>query len=253
MAAEAPVLQSFSPERPETVEDWLNLFQDWQPNTTDRARLRKVMEDLDILDGRLSQTNVIVARRLARTRRDELREAPTPFELTVLALAGDRHGLTVAPELAVFAATLGLSVTFVVGTDHESTSTLRTACEARDRDQSDPGRDLHTCARPDTKRLRTGVTVTLVVVDPKSADHVNWGFAPPSAGNQTKGAILAVSSGFAVADDLAVVTKSAARNFHPVIGIVIANPDPADKTTGLFSPANDQRSSRRTSLRNVAR
>src|SRR5208283_1272620 len=155
-----------------------------------------------------------------------------PFDLTVIALAGDRHGLTVAAELGVFAATIGLSVAFVVGTDHESTKTLRTACAARDRRKSAPGRDLLTYERPIAQRARTALTVTLVVADPKLPEPIDWSFDPPSGTSRAKATVLAVSSGFAVAEDITVLSKSAARASHPVAGVVVANPDPTDKTTG---------------------
>ena len=45
-----------------------------------------------------------------------------------------------------------------------------------------------------------------------------------------------MSSGFAVAEELAVVTRSVPRSLAPVSGILVANPDPADRTTGVFPP-----------------
>ena len=82
----------------------------------------------------------------------------------------------------------------------------------------------------------TALTVTLIVVDPKSADQ-DWSFASPSRVSRSEATVLAVSSGFAVAEELAVVTKSVPRDLPPVSGILVANPDPADKTTGQFPPA----------------
>ncbi|GEM_PF-1082459 len=261
-AAEAPVLQSLSPQRPKTAKDWLSLFEDWQPSVADRARLQGVLDDFDILDivdgrqlssnsastpasgnasaptsGRRRQPSNSPALAAGGARGGALPVADRCFGLTVIALAGDHHGLTVAPELGVFAATLGLSVAFVVGTDHESTTNLRMACAARDRRSSAARQNLLTYERPpDVESELTALTVTLIVVDPKSADQ-DWSFASPSRVSRSEATVLAVSSGFAVAEELAVVTKSVARNLHPVSGILVANPDPVDKTTGQFPSA----------------
>jgi hypothetical protein len=177
------------------------------------------------------------------------------FSLTVIALAGDRHALTIAPELAVFAATLGLSVAFVVGTDSESTATLRRTCAARSRESSATRQNLLTYeCPPDVEPEWTALTVTLVAVDPKAANLVDWSLALPARVSRPEATILAVSSGFAVAEELAVVTKSVPRDLPPVSGILVANPDPADRTTGQFPPAAGRRTPRELpSMTKIAR
>jgi capsular polysaccharide biosynthesis protein len=280
-AAEAPVLQSLSPQHPKTANDWLHLFQDWRPSVTDRARLRRVFDDfgiLDTVDARQLDSSSVSAPLSENAsvpmswRRRPLSSSSTSasgasrgdaslpvakrcFGLTVIALAGDRHGLTVAPELGVFAATLGISVAFVVGTDHESTATLRRACAARNRESSAARQNLFTYERPpDVESEWTALTVTLVVVDPKTADLVDWSLPSPSRVGRSEATILAVSSGFAVAEELAVATKSVARDLPPVTGILVANPDPADKTTGQFPPVAGRHTPRElTSMTEIAR
>ena len=80
----------------------------------------------------------------------------------MIALAGDRPALTVAPELAVFASTLGLSVAFVVGTEHESTIALRTVCTATGRRTGTERQNLLSYSRPpEFDPEWTGLTVTL--------------------------------------------------------------------------------------------
>ena len=140
------------------------------------------------------------------------------FGLTVIALAGDSPALTVAPELAVFASTLGLSVAFVVGTEHESTVALRTVCTATGRRAGTERQNLLSYTRPpEFDPEWTGLTVTLVVVDTKSAELVDWRLASPSRAS-SQAIILAVSSGFAAVEELAVVTKSVARGLGPFMG-----------------------------------
>jgi hypothetical protein len=235
-AAEAPVLQSLFPQQPRTTKDWLEFFQSWQPSLTDRARFEGVLDDLDILDTVDGyQLRSSPASAAGADQDGALPVAERRFGLTVIALAGDSGGLTVAPELAVFAATLGLSVAFVVGIEHESTIALRTACTARDRRSNLARQNLLTYGRPPGVESEwTALTVTLVVVDPTATDLVDWSLASSSRVSPAETAVLAVSSGFAVAEELAVVTRSAARNLYPVIGVLVASPDPADKTTGQF-------------------
>ena len=62
---------------------------------------------------------------------------------------------------------------------------------------------------------------------------------------QTATNLLAVSSGAASADELARVAVSAAIESRDITGILVANPDPGDTTTGqipqLVKPARHQR------------
>jgi capsular polysaccharide biosynthesis protein len=237
-AAKAPVLQSLSTHQPKTAKNWLKFFEDWQPGVTDRARLQEVLDDLgiqDIIDGRQLRSSPAPADGAARD--DAFPVAEHGFGLTVIALVGDRCGLTVAPELAVFAATLGLSVAFVVGTEHESTTALRTACTGRDRRSSAARQNLLTYGRPPGVGAEwTPLAVTLMVVDPKATDLVDWRAVSLSQASRAEATLLAVSSGFAVAEELAVVAKSVARKLSPVSGILVVNPDQFDKTTGQFPP-----------------
>jgi len=76
--------------------------------------------------------------------------------------------------------------------------------------------------------LRVELTITVVIAD---RDQVDLSDMPPGVI-----ATLAVSSGFASADDLAAIALSCLDAGHPLVGIFVANPDPADTTTGDPSP-----------------
>ena len=43
-AAEAPVLQSLSPQYPRTAKDWLRFFNNWQPSVPERAHMRVLLD-----------------------------------------------------------------------------------------------------------------------------------------------------------------------------------------------------------------
>jgi hypothetical protein len=236
-------------QQPTSVKDWLKFFQDWQPDVIASARMQGVLDDLGIqglLDGHQpprDQTSTAGAAGAVGSHSADL-----PFALSVIALAGDRHALTVAPELAVFVATFGTPVAFAVEVDHKSTTALATACGARSRQSSTTRQNLLTYGGPlGLESGLTAFTVSLIVLDPKTVDILDWNRPSSSLGNHAGATILAVSAGFAVAEDLAVITKSAARNLHPVTGILVVNPDRADKTIGEFPPFAGRRTSRELS------
>ena len=65
---------------------------------------------------------------------------------------------------------------------------------------------------------------------------------------RTTSTVLAVSAGVATADELARVAVSAAIEDRNITGILVANPDPDDNTTGqipqLVKPARHRRPAR---------
>jgi hypothetical protein len=69
-----------------------------------------------------------------------------------------------------------------------------------------------------------GLSVVVAVVD---------GWAPRPAGLvRTDATVLGVSAGAATAEQLARVAASAAADGRHIAGILVADPDPADPTTG---------------------
>ncbi len=61
-----------------------------------------------------------------------------PRSIAVIAVAGDCRGLAVAPQLAAFAASLGISTRFVVASGHDAAASLWAACSA-ERGPATPG------------------------------------------------------------------------------------------------------------------
>jgi hypothetical protein len=119
---------------------------------------------------------------------------------------------------------------------------LRAACTAP---PPEPSSELRVIVRDHEDAVResdASLTVVVAVVD---------GQAPQVAHtSQTTATVLGVSAGVATAEQLARVAASAAVAGHDIIGILVADPDPADTTTGrlpqLDRPAHRIRPTRMT-------
>jgi capsular polysaccharide biosynthesis protein len=207
-----PVLGSVPAQAPRDAAGWTRLLQDYQPEPVAAWRLRKALYQLGLVGAGPADSE----------------EPPSDVMLAVLSLASDRDALALAPQFAAFAASLGIRTALVVGPqqDTNATASLRAACAAPpaqlrsgnlltaviDRDQ-------------DGKPPDAMLTVFVAVVDgqtPKVADTM-----PDSV------AVLGVSAGAATAGQLARVAASAAADGLEITGILVADPDPADSTTGL--------------------
>ena len=163
--------------------------------------------------------------------------------LTVVSSSVDRKALALGPQLAVFAASRGIPTALVSALNRTltATATLRAACTAPPL-PSEPLRvssRMPRIRRPagrrsDRRRHRRR--------RPGSAGH------PPDPDAAT---VLGVSAGVATAEQLARVAASAAVGGHDIIGILVADPDPADTTTGRLPqvdrPAHRRRPTRMTS------
>ena len=132
--------------------------------------------------------------------------------LAVLSLAGDRSALALGPQLAVFAAALGIPAALVVGPqqDANTTAALRAACAAAA--TRGPGNLRVTVSdHGDASQLLGGVlNVVVAVVD---------GRAPRVASTmRTTTTVLGVTSGAVTAQQLARVAASAAGDGREIAG-----------------------------------
>ena len=123
-----------------------------------------------------------------------------------------------------------------------ATATLRAACVAT---SPEPPSQLRVIVRDHADGLRepdVALTVLVVVVDVQAPQVTNM--------IRTTATVLGVSAGMATAEQLARVAASAAVGGHDVIGILVADPDPADTTTGRLPqverPAQRRRPTRMT-------
>jgi capsular polysaccharide biosynthesis protein len=209
-----PVLASLPVGRPGSAPDWAKLLDSYQPGVVHAWRMRKALQQLS-----LSGVNVLSG------SRDK-----GPSSLAVLSLASDPGALALGPQFAVYAASLGIPTTLVIGpaSDGNVAATLRTACSEWAQGPSGRQGNLRvTVAREDgTADVPRGtmLAVVIAVVDgerPRVETMMH-----------TTATVLGVSAGVATAEQLARTAMSAAADDREVVGLLIANPEPGDHTTG---------------------
>ena len=143
----------------------------------------------------------------------------------MLSLHDDVRALSIGPQLASYAASIGIS-TRLVPEQGDATAALWAAC-------SSPGGDEE--VRPHLKlasRRRTRhaaeLTVIVAVLDRRSPRMPRL--------DRKATVVLAVSSRAASSEDLARAAVVAYESGFRVSGVVLADPDPLDKTTGRLLP-----------------
>jgi capsular polysaccharide biosynthesis protein len=204
-----PVLASVSVAHPSDAASWMKVLAEYDPGAVDAWRLRKAMHQLGLVGSNPSEP-----------------QAGSGSSLAVLSLSTDRKALALGPQLAVFAASIGIPTTLVVGPhqDANAAAMLHAACIATVPKRSRQLR-VATCDGEDDDQLPgAGLTVVVAVVDgkvPRVADTMH-----------TVATVLGVSAGAATAEQLARVALSAAISGRDIAGILVADPDPADHTTG---------------------
>jgi capsular polysaccharide biosynthesis protein len=220
-----PVLASITVEHPSDAAGWRKLLEEYQPGEVDAWRMRKALQYLGLADLSLSHEGGV-------------------FTLAVISSSFDRRALALGPQLAVFAASRGIPTALVFGPqqDVSATATLRAACAAP---PPDPSSQLRVIIRDHPEAVREpdiGLAVVVAVVDdqaPQTAQMI-----------PTTATVLGVSAGVASAEQLARVAASAAVGGRDIIGILVADPDPADTTTGrlphMERPAQRRRPTRMT-------
>ena len=225
-----PVLASISVGHPSDAAGWVRLLEDYEPGAVDAWRLRKTLHYLGLTD--MNHTDLT---------------AGSGYSLAVLSLSSDPKALALGPQLAVFAASVGIPTVLVIGRqqDVNATAMLRAACSAplkpsgRSRNLRVAVSDHHNADHLPS----TGLAVVVGVVDGQTPQVADTMRATATA--------LGVSSGAATADQLARVTANAAADGREITGVLIADPDPADHTTGrlpeMARPAHRKMPTRITS------
>ena len=222
-----PVLASFPVDRPADPRGWTKLLEDYKPGALHALQLRGALQQLE----------------MAAAAADVSISQNGRWSFTVLSLSTDPRALALGPQLAIFAASQGIPTALVIGPQQDATVTaaLRTACAAPPTSSKRPGQlqvlvtDSDVEAQPDVV-----LTVAVAVVDSRSPQ------VPDRIG--TTAAVIGVSAGTATADQLARVAVNAASSGREVTGILVADPDSADATTGRL-PQLGRRGQRRMPTR----
>lgn len=221
-----PVVASIAVQHPSDAAGWRKLLDEYEPGAVDAWRMRKALQYLGLAE--LSSSG----------------HQPSGLTLTVITCSFDRRALALGPQLAVFAASRGIPTALVVGPqqDVSAAATLRAACAAPPPEPSSRLRVVVKDHADAAHEPAVALTVVVVVVDaqaPQVTDLV-----------RTTATVLGVSAGVATGEQLARVAASAAVGRHDIGGILVADPDPGDTTTGRLPlverPAHRRRPTRMT-------
>lgn len=217
-----PVLASIAVGHPSDPEAWTKLLENYKPNAVHAWQLRTVLRYLGIVDQAF-------ARLLHNeTGRAMLNGEGEGVSLGVVSLSSDPGALALGPQLAVFAASQGIPTALVIGPqqDEDTAASLRTACAAPLSSYTLPGPLRLVVSRDQQVDQQEGAALILVatVVDGRAPK------VPAMA--RTTATVIGVSAGKATAEQLARVAVVAGADGREVVGILVADPDPSDKTTG---------------------
>lgn len=207
----APVLASIPVSHPTDPASWVKLLEQYEPGVVHAWGLSKMLQQFGV--GQIGATNG------AR---------PGACSVTVLSLSSDTKALALGPQLAAFAAAQGIPTALVIGPqqDVNATATLRTACAAPPQSAGPRRRPLRLVVADDghLDGLRAAFVVVVTVVDGRAPNMPHT--------ISTTATVLGVSAGAATAEELARAATAAAADGRDIFGIVVANPEPGDQTTG---------------------
>jgi capsular polysaccharide biosynthesis protein len=212
-----PVLASFPVRHPTDAAGWRKLLDDYEPEALHAWRMRHVLQQLRIDDGNLTN-----GRRAAGS------------SLAVLSHSSDPGALAIGPQLAIFAASLGIPTVLFIGPQQDTnvTAALRTACAVPPSASSKRSSflqvivsdDGHASRQPDSPLADSALTVTVEVVDSQSPRIPDM--------MRTTATVLGVSAGATTSEQLARLAVSAATDGRDIVGILVADPETDDRTTG---------------------
>jgi hypothetical protein len=131
----------------------------------------------------------------------------------------------VGPQIATFAASIGIS-TMLVPEQGDATAALWAVCSSQP-DDEEVRPHLRIASRRRTKNPPE-LTVFVTVLDRRAPRMPRLG--------RSAVVVLAVASGAATSDDLARAAVAAHESGFHIAGVMVADPDPLDKTTGRLLP-----------------
>jgi capsular polysaccharide biosynthesis protein len=204
-----PVLASIPVVHPTDTAGWTRLLQEYEPAVVHAWNLRKALRYIGVSDVRYN--------------------GGPGVSVTVVSLSSDRRALAVGPQLAVFAASLGIPTVLSVGSqqDRHAVATLSAACTmaAAALIGAPGGLQFAVGDYKDAGQISgAALTVAVAVLDGKNPEL--------PAMMRTNATVLAVTSGAVSAEQLARVAVSVTGDGRDVAGILVADPDSTDRTTG---------------------
>lgn len=203
-----PVLAAVPVGRPADAAEWTQLINDYQPGPVEAWRLRQALREIGISETTANQ-----------------RDTAT---VTVLTMSSDPRALALGPQLAAYTASLTIPTLLIVGPQQDSNATaaLYIACAAQ---EGSPVRSAHLrTAATDTVDVAVSPDARLVIV----VAVVDGKNPKLPVALQTQVTMLGVTAGASTPEQLAMVASAAAAAGGAVTGVLVADPDPADQTTG---------------------
>jgi capsular polysaccharide biosynthesis protein len=225
-----PVLASVPVAHPSAAAGWTKLFESYKPAAVHAWQLHTALRQAGMTFGRHAYNGNGNGSSLNHGDLASMYDSGGgPFTLGVLSLSSDSRALALGPQLAVFAASQEIPTALVIGPqqDAATTATLRTACAAPPSEASRRHGPLQVTSYDEGAvdvKADTSLVVVVVVVDsraPKMPDTI-----------RTNATVLGVSAGATTAEQLARAAVAAAADGREIAGILVADPDPADQTTG---------------------
>jgi capsular polysaccharide biosynthesis protein len=144
-AVASSVLADVRSQRQGSAAEWLALFETYVAPSVDAWAFRQLLRALS------SMTDAPSSGRGGGPRSGHLEH---PRSIAVVTVAGDVRGLAIAPQLAAFAASLGITTRFVLASSHDAAASMWAACSAERGSAPRPGLRLE--VRPEGPALLDG-------------------------------------------------------------------------------------------------
>ena len=210
-ATGAPVVASLSAWRATRPRGWAKVLGRYEPSANEAWQLAGVLRRLDP-SGAAGVPD----------------SQDSCYSVTVLSLAPDHRALALGTQLAVFAAGMGIKTRLVIGPHQDAAAIagLRIACAAYRPTAGKRSQLDVSVADPRAPDERSDASLTVVVAT------VDEAASQTSAAIRTNATLLAVSPGTATAKQLARIARATAAEGKHIDGLLIADPDKADKTSG---------------------
>ena len=223
-----PVLASVSVDHPSDAAGWTRLLEEYKPAAVDAWQLRTALRQLGIT-GTTADNGVGVS-------------------VAVLTFSSDAKALALGPQLAVFAASQGIATVLALSSqqDPNVTAALRTACAMPASGSSRRLGHLQIAVADDEgiDRLPDAeLIIAIAVTDPDKPE-----IARAVRANAT---VLGVSAAGATAEQLARAAVVAAADGREISGILVADPEPTDRSSGRIPRSRPSQPARRRQARSA--
>lgn len=245
-----PVLASVPVAHPSDAAGWVKLLEDYNPEAVHDWQLRTALQQMGMPGYALGHPPARADARAPYRRSDD-----GTLSLMLLTLSCDPGALALGPQLAAFAASLGIPTALVIGPQQDTnlTATLRAAGAALALEPSKRHGLLQVIVSDSehvTEPPGAMLTVVTAVVDAGAPEM------PETL--RTTATVIGVSAGAASADQLARAAVVADADGREITGMLVADPDPDDRTSGRIpqpvrSPRYRRQAGRRGMITEIRR